>query len=103
MADRPKPEEHRVVETLKALCPQCQVALVVEEPGSETARWVRCTGCNDYLYYVGNVACCGSGVMLMGATPEALAEIREALGSRALLPWANEHIANTRRKLGLDE
>ena len=103
MAERPKPEERRVVETLKAFCPQCQVALVVEEPGSETARWVRCPECNDYLYYVGNVACCGSGVLLMGATPEALAEIREALGSRVLLPWVVEHVANVRKKLGLEE
>jgi hypothetical protein len=92
--------ERKVVATLKAQCPQCQVALVVEEPGSETARWVRCPKCNDYLYYVGTVECCGRGVFLMGMSTEGLAEIKGALGSTTLLPWVTEHIAQTRRPRG---
>ena len=99
MAERPKPEERKVVATLKYLCPECQVALVVEEPGSETIRWVRCPKCNDYLYYVGYISCTGRGVILRGATPEAEAEIKGALGSTALLPWVTAQYANIRRKL----
>ncbi len=93
--------QRKVVANLKALCPKCQVALVVEEPGSDTTRWVRCQTCSDYIYWVGPLVFEGSGVIVRASSPEAMAEVRAALAGTTLLPWVMEHINATRRKLGL--
>ena len=53
--DRPK---GRLIRTTDIRCDWCTEAnFVIEEPGSETPRWLRCYNCDQYYYVTRGILC----------------------------------------------
>ncbi|MDP2662092.1 MAG: hypothetical protein Q8R28_15310 [Dehalococcoidia bacterium] len=90
----------RVVAETDIDCVACfKAKLVVEEPGSETARWLTCPHCGDYAYIVmGHTLCVGSALYDF----ELIKKWQGGDEYTALLPWVEERIAAMKRRLGLD-
>jgi|GEM_PF-5875770 len=70
--DRPK---GHIIRTTDIRCDFCGEAnFIVEEPGSETPRWLRCYNCDQYYYVIFGTVCSNvlkvGGVMLSRETIE---------------------------------
>lgn len=90
--------QRKVVKVTETPCDRCGKMLLLEEPGSETPRWLHCHNCGQYHYFVGDVWCT---TYLPHPTPEGLRErLLKVLGQQALLPAAEEMVAKIKGSWG---
>lgn len=93
----------RVVICQTDIACRCGGIYQVEEPGSETSRWLRCPSCGSYLYVVGENMLCVREPDPGVDVERVVEQVRAWQRDTSLHPWITERLAEIRRKLGLEE
>lgn len=90
--DKEECKNRQVIAESDIDCLSCGHKLLIEEPGSETKRWLHCHNCGQYHYLVGNIHCC---YLINKSLPTGFLErVRKALmGSDTLLPEIKKQIS----------
>ena len=72
-------------------CDRCGKKLLIEEPGSETTRWLHCHNCGQYHYLVGEIHCCC--VPGRELSKDFYEKLKKALGETSLQSWVSKLVS----------
>lgn len=87
----------KLVRETQILCPtrECGTPMRVETPGSETAYWLCCPSCGEYIYFIGSSVTC---IRSADWPQDRIEQARAELGEQPLL---KKSLSSRRKKLGL--